>query len=67
MKSPLLDRRPFIPARYAELRSEAVNILRRACESFADGNAREHANAIGDGIRCVEEIDALWTGQTYVR
>lgn len=67
VRSPLLDRRPFISARYTELRTDAVNVLRRACEAFADGKSRELANAIGDGIKVVEEIDALWTGQTYVR
>lgn len=62
-KSPLLDRRPFIPARYCELRTEAVAVLQRACEGLEEGDDRKLVGALVEGRRVLREMDALWFGK----
>jgi hypothetical protein len=62
-KHPLLHRGPFIAARYAELRTEAAEILRRACEGLEAADDRKLVGALVDGRRVLLEMDALWNGQ----
>lgn len=53
---------PFIPAKYAALRTEAVDVLRRAVEAFIDADDRKLGRAICDGQQTLREIDGLWSG-----
>lgn len=55
--------RPFIPARYSELRSQAVEALRVALSAWAADDARRLTQAMCDGDRVLREIDALWLGK----
>jgi len=62
-KSPLLDRRPFVPARYTELRTLACHALRRACEGLEAADDRKLVGALVEGRAILQEADALWRGE----
>lgn len=62
-KHPLLQRSPFIPACYSELRTEAVEALRKACEGLEAADDRKLVGALVEGRRVLQEMDALWFGK----
>lgn len=62
-KHPLLHRSAFVPARYAELRTEAAEALRVACEGLEAADDRKLVGALVEGRRILQQMDALWFGK----